>query len=180
LIYLVLFWRRLTERAAFWGTVATGVGTFALVLAVGGPEAAVLGPGPLGIPVLFWGFAIAALVFGGLSLIQTYRPDELSPRFRDLLEGDAPTMAPSRWELGTVAFMWLVLFVPWVYMKITGTTSAFPALSGPLAWLTDGALVVVTAIVLAASAYMLTKLVRYMQRGMQEMPDAYTERDTGR
>jgi hypothetical protein len=31
------------RKAALWGTVATGVGTLALVLAVGGPEAAVLG-----------------------------------------------------------------------------------------------------------------------------------------
>ena len=47
--------------------------------------------------------------------------------------------------------------------------------SGPLAWLTDGTLLVVTAIVLAASAYMLTKLVRYLQRGMREMPEAQVD-----
>jgi Na+/proline symporter len=179
LIYLVLFWRRLTERAAFWGTVATGVGTFALVLAVGGPEAAVLGPGLLGIPVLFWGFAIAALVFGDLSLLETYNPDEVSPRFRDFFEESAPGIALPRWELGAVAVMWLVLFIPWAYMKVTGSTNAFPPLSGPLALLTDGTLLAVTVIVLAASAYMLTKLVKYMQRGMQEMPEAHAEPGSG-
>ncbi|CAA9454903.1 MAG: hypothetical protein AVDCRST_MAG58-1191 [uncultured Rubrobacteraceae bacterium] len=179
LIYLVLFWPRLTERAAFWGTVATGVGTFALVLAVGGPEAAVLGPGLLGIPVLFWGFAIVALVFGGLSLLETYNPDEVSPRFRDFFEESTSGIALSRWELGAVAVMWLVLFIPWAYMKVTGSTNAFPPLSGPLALLTDGTLLAVTVIVLAASAYMLTKLVKYMQRGMREMTEVHAERESG-
>lgn len=167
LIYLILFWRRLTEGAAFWGTVATAIGTFVLVLIAGGPEAAVLGPGPLGVPVLFWGFAIAALVFGGLSLLQPYRPDALSPKFRSLFDGDAPSMAPSRWQLGTVGGMWILLFVPWVYMRAGGITAAFPPLSGPLARLTDGTLLVVAVAVLAASAYMLARLVVYIRRGMR-------------
>ena len=167
LIYLILFWRRLTERAAFWGTVATAAGTFVLVLIAGGPEAAVLGPGPLGVPVLFWGFAIAAIVFGGLSVLAPYRPEDLSPKFRDLFEGDAPSMAPSRLELGGVCLMWLVLFVPWAYMRLTGSVGAFPPIGGPFAWLTDATLLIVTALVVAASAYMLARLVGYVRKGMQ-------------
>lgn len=172
LIYLILFWRRLTEGAAFWGTVATAIGTFVFVLLAGGPEAAVLGPGPLGIPVLFWGFAIAAVAFVGTSLLQPYRADALSPTFRDLFTGDAPSMAPSRRQLVGVGAMWLILFVPWAYMKVAGITAAFPPLAGPLAWLTDGTLLAVAVVVLAASAFMLARLVGYMRRGMQEADGA--------
>src|SRR5699024_9081802 len=67
LIYLILFWRKLSETAAFWGTVITSILTFILVLAVGGPDAAVLGPGIFGLPVQFWGLIIAAVSFVGLS-----------------------------------------------------------------------------------------------------------------
>lgn len=165
LVYLSLFWRRLTESAAFWGTASTAVVTFILIWVVGGPNAAVLGPGIVGVPVLFWGFAVAALVFVGLSLLKPYRPAQLSPTFYELFEQRTSRVFPSKWEVGALGGLWLALLMPWAYMKLAGVQTAFPPLSGPFSWLTDGGLLAVAAIVLTATVIMLYLLIKYVRGG---------------
>ncbi|MTW84402.1 sodium/solute symporter [Virgibacillus dakarensis] len=164
LIYLILFWRRLTERAAFWGTLITAVATFMLVIVVGGPDAAVLGPGLFGLPVLFWGFMIAAITFGGLSFLEPYSPHNLSPKFRSVFERNSPKVMLSNRGLIGVCVMWLVLFIPWGYMKLSGTHSAFPFLGGSFSWFTDIFFLVAAFLVFGLSIYLMTRLVKFLRR----------------
>lgn len=166
LIYLILFWRRFTEKAAFWGTLITSIATFGLVIVVGGPNAAVLGPGFLGVPVQFWGFLIAAVSFGGLSLLEPYSPQKLSPKFRLLFEDRSQKVGPSKKGLAGVCIMWVLLFVPWGYMKITGEKFVFPFLGGPFAWMTDALLLVVALLVFAVSVYLLSRLVKLLRSNL--------------
>lgn len=164
LIYLILFWRRLTETAAFWGTLITTIATFILVIVVGGPNAAVLGPGLLGIPVQFWGFLIAAISFGGLSYTKPYSPNKLSPKFRSLFEQKSQSVGPSKKSLAGIGILWLVLFMPWIYMKVIGEKFAFPLLSGPFAWVTDALLLIVALLVFCVSIYLITRLVKFLRQ----------------
>ncbi|GGK03790.1 transporter [Lentibacillus kapialis] len=164
LIYLILFWRRFTEKAAFWGTLITSVATFVLVIVVGGPNAAVLGPGLIGVPVQFWGFLIAAISFGSLSFLEPYSSQKLSPKFWSLFEEKSQNVGPSKRGLAGVCIMWLLLFVPWGYMKITGEKFVFPLLGGPFAWVTDALLLIVAILVFAVSVYLLTRLVKFLRK----------------
>lgn len=113
LIFAILFWRRLTERGAFWGFVATAITTFVLIIVVGGPDAAVLGPGIAGVPVLFWGLGVAVLVGGGISLVEAKRTaPEVPGDFADYFAGHHPRVRPSRRAVTGVIVMWAVLLSP--------------------------------------------------------------------
>lgn len=167
LIFLILFWRRLTERGAFWGFCLTTVVTFTLILAVGGPDAAVLGPGWFGIPVQFWAFAVAAIGFVGLSLVGRRAVALAPPRFREYFEGRGTPVRPSRLAVGGVCLMWAVLLAPLAYRELLADrTFALPPLGGSLAWMTDATLIGIALAVIAATVVMVRLLITYVRTNL--------------
>ncbi|MDY0393767.1 hypothetical protein RWE15_04025 [Virgibacillus halophilus] len=171
LIYLILFWRRLTERAAFWGTLITTVVTFVLMIVVGGPNAAVLGPGLFGLPVQFWGFIVAGITFGGLSFTEAYSTVNLAPKFQSLFSTKSQRVRISKKPIMIVCTMWFVLFIPWGYMKITGTQFAFPVLSGKFSFFSDVLLLAAAAIVFVVSIYLIIYLIKFLRGNKYEDVD---------
>jgi len=162
LIYLILFWRKLSETAAFWGTVITSILTFILVLAVGGPDAAVLGPGIFGLPVQFWGLIIAAVSFVGLSYATPgisikKMPESFQTLFKQKDAG------PSKKSLLGMFILWAILLAPLGYMKLVGKKFVIPPLNGPFAWATDTGLIIISVIVFGVSIYLITRLIKFLK-----------------
>ena len=171
LILLGIFWKRLTERGAFWGCLAASVVTFVLMLVEGGPTVAISSPGPLGVPVLFWGAAAGAIFFVGASLLEPYRPENTSPEFREIFEGRTP--GTPKTDLKVIGVLWGVLALFGVYRATVGSGSAFPPLGGPAGFLTDAFFVFVAVFVFGVSVYMVVRLFGYVREEVAtEAPDA--------
>lgn len=161
LIYLILFWKKTSEQGAFWGTVITALATFTLVIVVGGPDAAVLGPGLLGIPVQFWGFIIAGITFVGISYLKPNTMEKTPTAFQSLFKQQSS--GPSLKSIIGISLLWLILFIPFIYMKITDEKFAFPFLSGRFAWLTNTTFLITSVLVFGMSLYLITRLVKFLR-----------------
>jgi len=170
LIMAILFWRRLTERGAFWGFVVTAPATLVLIVGAGGPDAAVMGPGPLGIPVLFWGLGIAVLASGGVSMLDARASTaHASAAFSDYFDGRLPRVRPSRRAVIGVLVMWAVLMIPLAWRELFGEEGAIrsmPPLSGPFSWVTDIGLLAIALVISVASVLMIVYTIGYARRSL--------------
>jgi len=139
MVILSTYWKRMTERAAFWGTLASGVVTTILTIKVGGGGAAFAGAGLWGIPVVFLGLIISIVLFVVLSLIEPYNQAKVGPQFRKLFAGEGEKQKVSNTDLIVVLGIVAVVIVTLVVRKIAGGPfAAFPPLSGPFAWPSNG------------------------------------------
>lgn len=168
LIMAILFWKRLTERGAFWGFIVTTIVTLALIVVVGGPDAAVLGPGLVGVPVLFWGLGVAVVVFGAVSLIDPRAPSTREPQeFDDYFAGRVERVRPSRRAVIGIAVMWAVLLSPLAWRLLSDAPAmSIPPLAGPTAWLTDVGILIVAAIIVLASIYLVARVIAYARASL--------------
>ncbi len=162
LILLAVFWKRLTERGAFWGCLVASVVTFVLMFVEGGPGAAFSSPGPLGVPVLFWGAGAGAIFFVGASLLEPYRPESMTPEFRRVFEGETPRIPNT--DIKVMGVLWLLLILLGVYKTTIGSETAFPPVGGGIGgFLTDAFYVTVAVFVFGVSVYMLVRLFGYIR-----------------
>lgn len=173
LILLAVFWRRLTEQGAFWGCMVASVVTFVLMMVEGGPDVAISSPGPLGVPVLFWGAAAGAVFFVGASLLEPYRPENMSPEFREVFEGR--TSSTPKADLVVMGVLWGVLALIGVYKATVGSGSSFPPLSGLGGLLTNAFYIFVAVFVFGASVYMVVRLLGYIREEVASEPPSAKE-----
>ena len=163
LILLGIFWKRLTERGGFWGCLVASVVTFVLMMVEGGPGVAIASPGPLGVPVLFWGAAAGAVFFVGASLLEPYRPENTSPEFREVFAGRVQRTPNT--DLKVMGALWTLLVLLGVYENTIGSGTAFPPLGDGLGgFLTDAFFLVVVVGLLGVSVYILARLLGYIRR----------------
>ncbi|MGE5703405.1 MAG: sodium:solute symporter family protein [Clostridia bacterium] len=160
-VILGVFWKRLTEKAAFWGCLVNSIITFILMMAAGGPFAAIGGTGFFGIPVIFWGTIVAIILFGGISLLTTYKPESMSVAFREIFEGKRAKV--SNKDLVFLGSLWAVLFGLVIYHKVTGSTASFPPLSGPFAWMTDTFFILSSLGVSITAIWIIVKVVKFIR-----------------
>jgi len=139
MVILSTYWKRMTERAAFWGTLASGVVTTIVTIKVGGGGAAFAGAGLWGIPVVFLGLIISIVLFVVLSLLEPYNQAKVGPQFRKLFAGEGERHKVSNTDLIVILGIVAVVIVTLVVRKTAGGPfAAFPPLSGPFAWLSNG------------------------------------------
>lgn len=164
LIFLILFWRKLTEKAAFWGTLISILCTIALEVVVGGPEEAILGTGILGIPVIFWSFIITMLIFISISIMQKNSPSNLSVQFKEMFEDNkAPTLKPTKGSLVGLGCMWIGLFTPKIIIELANINSVFPPLSGSFAWFSNALFLTVTTIIVVLTTYLFIRSMFFLK-----------------
>lgn len=163
LMLLATFWKRMTERAAFWGNLVTATIMLYLVYRVGGPGAAFAGAGLGGIPVIFIGLAIAFPLYVLFSLAEPYDPARIGPDFRDVFEG--------RIQLTRVGYSDLIVIGAGVAVAVGAilyktflapAKSAVPPLSGPT-WITDGYFYLVSVLVIGAGIYTLIRSIQWIK-----------------
>lgn len=160
-IILGVFWKRFTEKAAFYGCLLNSIFTFILMMAAGGPAEAVGSPGFFGIPVIFWGIFAAVILFGGISMLESYRPDKMSQEFQAIFSGEKK-LYKTKADFIVLSIVWFGLLITGIIVNKMGDT-VFPPLSGPLAFLTDAYFLLASIFVLAISIFMSIKLVKYIK-----------------
>lgn len=170
-VLLGCYWKRLTERAAFWSSTIAPIATLILMFADGGPTTVFSSPGFFGIPVFFWGMTLAFALAVGLSITDSHSPERVSPAFREIFEGRVSRFPNT--DLKIIGVASLVLLAVVVYKETFGSQAAFPPLSGPLSWLTDVGFVAISLFMIGASFYLLTKLIRYIRE--EVAPQAASE-----
>jgi solute:Na+ symporter, SSS family len=177
MIVLSTYWKRMSERAAFWGTLVSGVVTTWLTIRVGGGGAAFAGAGLWGIPVVVLGLIISVVIFVVLSLLERYDPQRVGPQFRTLFEGGSKELRTSPTDLivigGIVAFILIVLLVR---SLLKGPLGAFPPLSGPLAFLTNGYFILAAAFVAVLCFLILAWSIGWL-RGMRREVEKKVRRE---
>ncbi len=139
MVVLSTYWRRMTERAAFWGTLVSGVVTTVVTIRVGGGGAAFAGAGLWGIPVVFLGLIISIVLFVIFSVAERYKEEKVGPQFRAIFAGERQEQRVGNADLIVVGCIVVLVLVVLLVRKITGGPfAAFPPLSGAFAWLTNG------------------------------------------
>jgi len=139
MVILSTYWKRMTEKAAFWGTLISAVVTTFVAIKCGGGEAAFAGAGLWGIPTVFLGLIVSIVLYLVISGLEGYDPEKVGPQFRALFEGKHDEYKVANTDLYVVAgIAAVVLGALLVRSLLKGPLSAFPPLSGSFAWLTNG------------------------------------------
>ncbi len=152
------YWKRMTERAAFWGTIASGIITTVITIQVGGGGAAFAGAGLWGIPVVFLGLIVSTVVYLFLSLIQPYNPESIGPQFQQVFSKQKTVEKIKNTDLIVIgSIIAIILITLLIRSRKDGVIPAFPSLSGPGAWFTNAYFIVVAAGVTALCIYVLIR-----------------------
>ncbi len=152
------YWKRMTERAAFWGTIASGIITTVITIQVGGGGAAFAGAGLWGIPVVFLGLIVSTIMYLILSLIQPYNPESIGPQFQQVFSKQKTVEKIKNTDLIVIgSIIAIILITLLIRSRKDGVIPAFPSLSGPGAWFTNAYFIVVAAGVTALCIYVLIR-----------------------
>lgn len=159
LVLLALFWKRMSEQAAFWGCVIASVVTLGMIIHIGGPWAAMSGSGYFGIPVMFWSLALSLALYIGISLFQEERPEQISEACRKMFSTKQQTH--SNKDIFFFSVIWLSVILIGIVKK---QGIAFPFLSGPFAWVTDAFFISMACFTVVFSSYLTGKVFRFVRQ----------------
>lgn len=159
LILLALFWKRMSEMAAFWGCVISSVLTLGMIIQIGGPWAAMSGSGYFGIPVMFWSLAISLALYVGLSFLQENQPEQMSAACREMF-ANKKTVSSNK-DILVFSVIWLSVIMIGFFKK---QGIAFPLLSGPFAWTTDALFIFMASFTVVFSIYLTSKVFRFVRQ----------------
>ncbi len=151
------FWKRFNERAAFWGVVLGIAICLASMFYAGGAYAAIMGGGFFGIPTLFLGWIVVAVVFLVLSLTKPYMEEDNGPEFRALFDNKEPFMKLDGAKDVVVASICLVAGGVICALGLCGKLGAFPTFDNPVS---DIALLVFSAISVFGALFLGYYLIR--------------------
>lgn len=163
MVILSTYWKRMTERAAFWGSIISGVITLAVTIKSGGAGAAYSGAGLFGIPTVFIGLIVSIAIYVIMSLLTPYDSKKVGPKFLELYEGrkiDEVKNTDLK-VIGTAVVIILVAVIVRVISK--KPFNAFPPLSGPFAWLTNWYFILAALAVFGICIYVLIRSIGWVR-----------------
>ncbi len=163
-ILLSTYWKRLTEPAAFWGCLVSGVVTLAIVLFAGGGQAVFFGAGIFGVPAIFVGLIIGFLIYIVITFLTPYDESKIGKDFLKVFNDKKSFEKSSRTDLYVIAVAIVLLLVAIFTKK---KESAFPPLSGTGGILTDVFFWAVTVIIAIFTIYILIRSVLWA-KGLQK------------
>ena len=161
LILLSTYWKRMTEPAAFWGCLVSGVATLILVFQAGGGNAVFNGAGIAGIPAIFIGIALAFAIYLIMSLCKPYDPESIGPKFREIFDSkEKPDKIPNT-DLYIIAGVIVLLVIVILIRNSRDVITSWPPLSGLGGTLTDIFFYVVAAVLSLLSIYILIRTIKW-------------------
>jgi SSS family transporter len=179
LIILSTYWKRMTEGAAFWGCVISGVVTATLVMRAGGGGAVFAGAGIAGIPAIFIGLVLSTSIYVIWSLKKPYDANSVGPAFRKIFEGEAEMEKTSNRDLYFIGSAIAVILLSIGVHSIPGKSfNAWPALSGISGRLTDwflildGAAIFIICLVILGRTFKWVLGLKKQQEDESEQEDA--------
>ena len=159
MILLSTYWKRMTEAAAFWGCLVSGVVTLTIVLAAGGGNAVFYGAGFFGVPAIFIGLAVGFIIYIIMSLVSPYKPEKMGAEFREIFEGTKKVEKQKPTDLIIIGIVAVLLLIA-ILTKKPGKN--WPALSGPGAVFTDLFFWVVAVCITVISVYILVRTIKWV------------------
>ncbi len=164
LILLSTYWKRMTEPAAFWGCIVSGVATLFLVFRSGGGMAVFYGAGIAGVPAIFIGIILSVAIYVIMSLCKRYNPESIGPGFRAIFENPQKTEKTPKTDIfviGAAIILLVIAILVRVYSK--GTPSAWPPLSGFGGTLTNIFFILDGIAILVICLFILIRTIRWVQ-----------------
>lgn len=176
MILLSTYWRRMSEKAAFWGNITAASITFIVTIVSGGAGAAFAGGGLFGIPVIFIGIVVSVILYIGLSLLTPYNPEKIGPKFRTLFEGTNDKYKVSNKDIKVIGSIAAIILLVIVYRTVSDKTfAAFPTLSGPFSWLTDGYFILAAGLIFIVCVYVFIRSLGWIRNIGKENPQQESE-----
>jgi len=163
MILLSTYWKRMTESAAFWGCLISGVVTLALVFYSGGGNAVFFGAGIAGIPAIFIGLALGFIIYLILSWIKPYNPDAVGPVFREFFDNKQTSGRVPKTDLFIIGGGVVLLLIAILVKANTETVKAWPPLSGFGGKVTDGVFYILAAGLTLISLYILVRTISWVK-----------------
>ncbi len=162
LVLLSLYWRKMTEKAAFWGCILTVAATLVMMIQVGGPYAAFGGEGYLGVPVIIWGIALAFTLYISISLMDASRGEEqMSPDCVNMFNNSKT--ASNNKDLVVLSVIWGGLILLGLYRHFSGKLFTFPFLSGFGGIVTNIVLSLIALLTSGFGIYIIIRVFKYVK-----------------
>lgn len=164
LILLATYWRRMSEKAAFWGCIVSGVVTLGLIINAGGGSAVFNGAGIGGIPAVFIGLAISLVIYIGISLATPYDRSKVGPDFLALFESKEKADKTSNKDILVIGIGVAVVLIAILVRKFGGgAPTSWPPLGGFGAVLTNGFFLLAGVAILIICIYILIRSVKWVR-----------------
>ena len=159
LVLLSTYWKRMTEPAAFWGCLVSGVLTLALVFISGGGNAVFNGAGVAGIPAIVIGLVVAFLIYLIMSLAKPYDRSKVGEGFLKIFESkEKPDKVPKT-DLYIIGGIIVLLAIVFIVRGNNPNAGVFPPLSGVGGTITDIFFYILAAALTLVSIYILVKTI---------------------
>ncbi len=167
LVLLSTYWKRMTEPAAFWGCVISGIVTLILVFRSGGGDAVFFGAGIAGIPAIFIGIALSVAIYVIMSLSTPYNPASIGPAFLAIFEKTEKPEKTSNTDIMIIGSVVVLLLIAIGVKKFSGgEPTCWPPLSGIGGILTDWFFILDGIAIMVICVFILVRTIRWAQ-GLQ-------------
>jgi SSS family transporter len=163
LILLSTYWKRMTETAAFWGCLVSGVVTLGLVFYSGGGTAVFYGAGIGGVPAIFIGLAIGFVIYLVASLVKPYDREAVGPVFREIFESKQKPARVRSTDLIVIGAAIVLVFIAILVKSSSDVKVAWPPLSGAGGTITDIVFYVLAAGLSLISIYILVRTIGWVR-----------------
>lgn len=162
LVLLSTYWKRMTEPAAFWGCLISGVLTLVLVFISGGGNAVFNGAGIAGVPAIIIGLVVGFLIYIIMSLAKPYDRSKVGPEFLKLFESkEKPDKVPKT-DLFVIGGVIVLLAIVFIVRGSSENPAVFPPIgSGIGGTLTDIFFYVLAVALTAVSVFIMIKTVKW-------------------
>ncbi|MBM7632915.1 sodium:solute symporter family protein [Geomicrobium sediminis] len=162
LVFLALYWKKMTEKAAFWGCLITSTATIGMIIQVGGVWEAFAGSGFLDIPVILWGLLLAFTLYIGISLIDRTDGQSLMSNECKAMFANKETVDSNK-DIIVLGGVWVGLFAIMLINRYSTEPTAFPPLSGPFSIVTDLIFIAISIAISIFAIYLVTKVVAHVK-----------------
>lgn len=163
MILLSTYWKRITERAAFWGSLISGVVTLAIVISAGGGNAVFYGAGFMGIPAIFIGLAVGFIIYIGISLITPYDESKIGPEFLAIFNNKSAYEKTKPTDLIVIGSAVILLLIAIFFKSKSLGVASWPPLSGIGGTLVDIFIWAIAIGVTAVSIYILVRTIKWVR-----------------
>ncbi|MDR1764765.1 MAG: sodium:solute symporter family protein [Lachnospiraceae bacterium] len=163
MIIMATLWKRMSERASFWGSIVSGVLMLAIVMKAGGGSAVFTGAGIGPVPAIFIGLAVSIVIYVAGSLATPYDPSKVGQKFLDLFDGKVELEKVKNTDLIVIGVC-VVLMAIFTFAKgAEKVRTAFPPLAGIGGFLTDAYFVLAALAVFVICVVVLVKSIGWVK-----------------
>ncbi len=162
LVFLALYWRKMTEKAAFYGCTISVIVTLFMIQQAGGVYAAFGGEGYLGIPVILWGILLSITLYISISILDS-NDGEKQMNEECLSMYNQGKANHQNIDLVVLGSIWGLLIAFGLYRKFSGNSLAFPFLDGFGGTLTNIVLLLIALFTSIFGIYLMYKVSQYIK-----------------